>query len=72
VPGEDDTKPYINIPGLPGYDPNSPTVYPPVNVPGGPYKEFPVEHRLLLQLLPLLQPLLLQFLERLLKKHKHV
>jgi hypothetical protein len=34
VPGEDDTKPYINIPGLPGYDPNSPTVYPPVNVPG--------------------------------------
>jgi hypothetical protein len=35
VPGEDDTKPYINIPGLPGYDPNSPTVYPPVNVPKG-------------------------------------
>jgi hypothetical protein len=41
VQGEDDTKPYINIPGLPGYDPNSPTVYPPVNVPGGPYGGVP-------------------------------
>ncbi len=34
VPGEEDVKPIINVPGLPGYDSTSPTVYPTPNIPG--------------------------------------